>query len=90
MFESMTFSNPVIFLLDALLGGGVCIEAADFAESTVRGPSSPEQPSGFVERILLAVSVSCSEPCKASTPPVRPETLSGSRRWFEGVLKPNR
>lgn len=29
------------FLLEVLVGGGVCIEAADFAESTVPGPSSP-------------------------------------------------
>lgn len=51
-------SKSGIFRLDALVGGGVCIDAADLAESTVLGPSSPTVGIVFMGRILLTVPVS--------------------------------
>lgn len=85
----LTFSSPVTFLLEALLGGGVCMEAADLVDSTVRGPSSSKFPLGLIARMRLAVSVSCSDsfrfrPLADSAP------VFGSRRGlFKGVLSPN-
>lgn len=37
----LAWPKPIAFLVEALDGGGVCMDAADFADSTVRGPFSP-------------------------------------------------
>lgn len=83
----LAVSKSGIFLLDALVGGGVCIEAADLAEPTVPGPSSPTVGNGFTGRIRLTVSV-CSE-YLASLQPMSPACWASVFTEFEGLPRAN-
>jgi hypothetical protein len=59
------------------------MDAADLAESTVLGPSSPTVGIGLMGRILLAVSV-FSEPL-----PSLISVDASALKALDGVLKPN-
>lgn len=81
-------SKSGIFLLDALVGGGVCIEAADLAESTVPGPSSPTVGNGLTGRVRRTVSV-CSDSLASFSPAVSPARWASVFSGFEGWPRAN-